>query len=1022
MEMQFVSFSRVLMLALACLALPGTAMAQAISTGVLLLAHGGAKGWNAGVSAMAEELNRERPVEVAFGMATRANIQAAVDRLAARGVTRIVAIPLFVSPHSSVVRATEFLLGARADAPADLALFARMDHGGAGHAEHAPAAGTDQGTTPIVSPVPIRMAGALGRHRLVAAILADRARAVSLDPAREVAILVAHGPVPEDDNARWLDDLGALAAGMRASTRFKAIEWQTVRDDAPAPIRDRAAAELRDRVTRITAAGDRAVIVPVLISFGGIEQGLRRRLDGLSYAMATQGLLPDARIAQWVRESADAPTPGAAPDGPPSAAARATGDSVPRLFDSVTISATLRPSRVQETPGTVSVIDAETMARRLVENVADLVKFEPGVYLETTANRIGLNGFNIRGIGGNRVVTQVDGVETSEQFDFGPFNVHQFALDLDTLKSAEIVRSAGSALYGSDALGGVVSFFTKDPADYLGSRAFHAAGKTQFDGRSDDTSANGVVAGGRGRVVASLFASSARGHESTNRGTIATEDARRTALNPQDRRTAQALGKVVMTLADGNALRAAVEVADHDIETDAFSSRTPAVLDITSDDSMRRRRVSIDQNVAGRSGRQQWSWSAFAQASDTTQVVRELRTAGPARIARLGTLDYDQDTYGATALSRTLLVVRGHDVQATLGTSYEHHRFDMLRDRLDIDARTGAVVPPVGLILPTTYFPASDVGEGGAFAQAEVRFGRLTLVPGLRYDRFSMDADANDAVFLATGSPAAADFAADSLSTRLGAAFRVSDAVTLHAQYAGGFRAPPYSAINSGFTNLQGGYTSIPNTELEAETSDNIDAGVRAVLGLASVGVTVFSNHYDGFINQVSRGINPATGLQEFQYQNVSQVRIRGLELQADVRLSDALRLRASYAAIRGDDVSGDVDVPLASIAPDQGVVGLEYAAHSGRWGGEVSTRAVRAQRQEVAGTGLFAPAAYAVADLTAWIALPHRVTIRAGALNLTSARYFEWPNVRGRSAADPAVDRYSSPGRSGLLSVSYGW
>ena len=120
--------------------------------------------------------------------------------------------------------------------------------------------------------------------------------------------------------------------------------------------------------------------------------------------------------------------------------------------------------------------------------------------------------------------------------------------------------------------------------------------------------------------------------------------------------------------------------------------------------------------------------------------MRELRTAGPSRIDRRGTLDYDQDTYGATALSRTFLVVGGRDVQATLGASYERHRFDMLRDRLDVDTRTGAVVPPVGLILPTKYFPASDVGEGGAFAQAEVRFGRLTLVPGVRYDRFSMDA------------------------------------------------------------------------------------------------------------------------------------------------------------------------------------------------------------------------------------------------------------------------------------------
>jgi hemoglobin/transferrin/lactoferrin receptor protein len=114
--------------------------------------------------------------------------------------------------------------------------------------------------------------------------------------------------------------------------------------------------------------------------------------------------------------------------------------------------------------------------------------------------------------------------------------------------------------------------------------------------------------------------------------------------------------------------------------------------------------------------------------------------------------------------------------------------------------------------------------------------------------------------------------------------------------------------------------------------------------------------------------------------------------------------------------------VPLDTLAPDQGVIGLEYSAPSGRWGGEVSARAGRGQRPEVAGADRFVPAAYAVADLTAWIALPNRLTLRAGVLNLTNARYFEWANVRGRSANDRLIDRYSSPGASGLVSLSYGW
>ena len=110
------------------------ALPAAGQTGVLLLAHGGQPQWNDRVVAVANRVNETSPTEVAFGMASRATIQAAIDRLIARGVKNIVAVPLFVSSHSSVITSTEFLLGLRADAPADLACFAKMDHGSHGAA------------------------------------------------------------------------------------------------------------------------------------------------------------------------------------------------------------------------------------------------------------------------------------------------------------------------------------------------------------------------------------------------------------------------------------------------------------------------------------------------------------------------------------------------------------------------------------------------------------------------------------------------------------------------------------------------------------------------------------------------------------------------------------------------------------------------------------------------------------------------------------------------------------------------
>ena len=80
---------------------------------------------------------------------------------------------------------------------------------------------------------------------------------------------------------------------------------------------------------------------------------------------------------------------------------------------------------------------------------------------------------------------------------------------------------------------------------------------------------------------------------------------------------------------------------------------------------------------------------------------------------------------------------------------------------------------------------------------------------------------------------------------------------------------------------------------LGAETSDNVEVGVRTAIGRMSLGVTGFFNFYDGFIQQVALGVNPATRLLEYQYQNLQEVTIKGLELRGEYGFTDALRLRA---------------------------------------------------------------------------------------------------------------------------------
>jgi sirohydrochlorin ferrochelatase len=294
-----------LCLVLGVLPAVGTARLRAQDTGIVLLAHGGDKNWNTLVNKLAAQVNQRLPIEVAFGMADRSTMQEAVTRLATRGVGRIVAVPLFVSSHSSVIESSQYLLGARAEAPPALAVFAKMRHGtGAGGADHTDHADHAERMQPVTTTVPIRMSNALDHDPVVAEVLLSRARAISRDPQSEVVVVVAHGPTSDEENRLWLNDMAIVARGIGDGMPFARVEFLTVRDDAPRPIRDAAASELRAVVSRATSDGHRVLIVPLLLAYGGIEKGIRQRLEGLTYEMAAAGLLPDERLAGWVESAA----------------------------------------------------------------------------------------------------------------------------------------------------------------------------------------------------------------------------------------------------------------------------------------------------------------------------------------------------------------------------------------------------------------------------------------------------------------------------------------------------------------------------------------------------------------------------------------------------------------------------------------------------------------------------------------------------------------------------------------------
>jgi hemoglobin/transferrin/lactoferrin receptor protein len=712
------------------------------------------------------------------------------------------------------------------------------------------------------------------------------------------------------------------------------------------------------------------------------------------------------------------------------AVARADDVQQPDAADlgAVVVSATRSERPLLETPATVTVIDSEEIARRLHQDIKDLVRYEPGISVGNDPTRFGLGGFTIRGIGGNRVLIEVDGVPVSDAFAIGSFsNAGRDFVDPELLERVEILRGAASALYGSDAIGGVVSFTTRDPQGFLSDgRKSASVAKLGYNQADASTVGTAIVAAGSARSAGLVAYTRREGHETDNQDGVPAQDSSRSAPNPVDYASESVLAKATF-LRGEHELRLTVDAQRGHDEIDVISSRTTtgatAVTDLDGDDRRERTRLAVEWRFPAALGFDAGRLNLYSQKSETTQDTDERRTSAGTPLRREREFRFEQDLLGLElVLSKSW---RGSAADHRLVAGFEYERADTLqqRDGLQTNLNTGAQTPAIPPdVFPVRDFPPSVTTEAGVFAQDEIELANgLVLIPGVRFDRYALDPDENDPVFVADNPGVTPSGVTETnVSPKLGFLTPLGADWRAFGQYARGFRAPPYNDVNIGFTNLMFGYTALPNPALKPETSDNFELGLRYRAGGTGVELALFHNRYDDFIESLAPlGMNPDTGLLEFQSINLSKVTIEGVELRAEHAFEsvDGLRFLAAAAWTRGDDeTSGQ---PLDSVDPPEAVVGLDYAAPSQRWGVELAVTGVkRKDRVDTSGTPQFVPPGYATVDLMTWCRLTPAASLHVGLFNLADRTYWEWADVRGRPANDPAIERYTRPGLNGSIAL----
>ena len=264
-------------------------MADQPDFGLLLMAHGGTEEWNEAVLQATAEVTSKYPVEVAFGMADAGSLERSVRRLEKLGVKDVGVVRMFVSGESWHER-TQQILGTVEGAPQkDIS-------------ENPTSTFMPMGFWKIETDINFYISeDGLADATEMDEVIVSRIRRLSRDPAREVAIIIAHGTGSDEEDSRWVEKITQRTDLAKSTLSLHDVKVFTLREDWFAK-RGEAENNIRSYIEEASRMGLKSLVIPFRVhGFGPYT----RVLEGLDYRADKLGLLPHQNVNLWVANQAE---------------------------------------------------------------------------------------------------------------------------------------------------------------------------------------------------------------------------------------------------------------------------------------------------------------------------------------------------------------------------------------------------------------------------------------------------------------------------------------------------------------------------------------------------------------------------------------------------------------------------------------------------------------------------------------------------------------------------------------------
>ena len=666
-----------------------------------------------------------------------------------------------------------------------------------------------------------------------------------------------------------------------------------------------------------------------------------------------------------------------------------------------------------EISGSAVVITAADIENLVATELSDLFRNEPGVSVTGSAGTP--QNITIRGITGNRILMIKDGVRMADGYGASDINdsVGRFNFDLDDVKSIEVAKGPASSFFGSGALGGVVKVETKEAADYLYHHKNYLSLKGLYSGVNEQKKISVTAATKAFDIPVMLRASQWQGHEQQNyAGT----------RSPAD------------------------------IDGTSISFNTNLV-------SNKHWLLSVNTDWQSQSKSTHWAPDTVPQPDGAWDVVKRNRDEEQSSMVQQVKMQYSPESlawfdnlssqiyYGETenennvndVLTRTFLNVQeryrryesdetfkeetyGFSIDMDLSTelyAMEHNFLYGVEGLRSLHSRAKArtmIENGKQTYWSNQSFADASTDSFSVYISDDISLSdNWGLLLSSRYDSNSLTPEQTE-----ISNIKLEDNASDNVSSSVALSYDPGEDINVYLAYSQGYRTAPYDKVYGSIPHLfaMPPFEIIPNSDLDEETSESIELGMRWQWQDLDIAASYYYSQYYGFIDWIEVGLRMSDGVFERQFVNIDNASSWGGEFNLDYDLTENLDVQFQMGWVDGKN--NDTGEKLRTLTPLEGSVSLNYQYDNLRLSGLVNgasemTNVTTCVDSRTGPQDCPAPAGWVIVDLAAQYEVYAHFKVNLSIKNLLDKEYVRYQDVAGTSGYQP-----TQPGRTFSASVSY--